>query len=66
MPTLRDLVQTLVERPGVSAALVFGRDGLLVDVAGMERRRPSRSRRSPRACSPPRTRSAAPPGVARW
>jgi predicted regulator of Ras-like GTPase activity (Roadblock/LC7/MglB family) len=37
MPTLRDLVQTLVQRPGVSAALVFGRDGLLVEVAGLER-----------------------------
>ena len=37
MPTLRDLVQTLVQRPGVAAALVFGRDGLLVDVAGLER-----------------------------
>lgn len=37
MPTLRDLVQALVQRPGVAGALVFGRDGLLVDVAGIAR-----------------------------
>lgn len=35
MPTLRDLVTAVQRRPGVAAALVVGRDGLLVEVAGM-------------------------------
>jgi len=33
MPTLRDLVRTLRQREGVAAALVVGRDGLLVEGA---------------------------------
>lgn len=31
MPTLRDLVTTLRQRDGVAAALVVGRDGLVID-----------------------------------
>ena len=34
-PTLRDLVQTLERRPDVTGALVLGRDGLLVESAGL-------------------------------
>lgn len=30
MPTLRELVSTLRQRPGIDAALVAGRDGLVV------------------------------------
>lgn len=30
MPTLRELVSTLRQRPGIDAALVVGRDGLVV------------------------------------
>lgn len=33
MPTLRDLVLAVRQRPGVMAALVVGRDGLLIDGA---------------------------------
>ena len=33
MPTLRDLVLAVRQRPGVQAALVVGRDGLLIDGA---------------------------------
>ena len=35
MPTLRDLVQALHRRPGVAGVVVLGRDGLLVEVAGL-------------------------------
>ncbi len=31
MPTIRDLVSTLRRRDGVDAAIVLGRDGLLID-----------------------------------
>lgn len=34
-PTLRDLVQALERRPDVAGALVLGRDGLLVESAGL-------------------------------
>jgi uncharacterized protein len=34
MPTIRDLVATLSARPGVEAAVLLGRDGLLIDGAG--------------------------------
>ncbi|MBL0941033.1 MAG: roadblock/LC7 domain-containing protein [Gemmatimonadaceae bacterium] len=33
MPTIRDLVTTLRRREGVDAAIVLGRDGLLIDGA---------------------------------
>lgn len=33
MPTIRDLVLALRRRPGVEAAIVLGRDGLVVDAA---------------------------------
>jgi len=33
MPTIRDLVSALRRRDGVDAALVLGRDGLLIDAA---------------------------------
>ena len=31
MPTIRDLVAVLRQREGVEAAVVLGRDGLLID-----------------------------------
>lgn len=31
MPTIRELVRALAERDGVEAAIVLGRDGLLID-----------------------------------
>ena len=39
MPTIRDLVEALRQRDGVEAAIVLGRDGLLIDsqtVAGLD------------------------------
>ncbi len=33
MPTIRDLVRALRRREGVDAAMVLGRDGLLIDGA---------------------------------
>ena len=39
MPTIRDLVDALRQRDGVEAAIVLGRDGLLIDshtVAGLD------------------------------
>jgi predicted regulator of Ras-like GTPase activity (Roadblock/LC7/MglB family) len=35
MPTLRDLIETLLARPDVAGAVVLGRDGLLVDAGGL-------------------------------
>ncbi len=35
MPTLRDLVSALQRRPDVAGAVLLGRDGLLVDAAGL-------------------------------
>lgn len=35
MPTIRDLVANLSARPGVEAAVLLGRDGLLIDGAGV-------------------------------
>lgn len=37
MSTLRDLVHALGRRPGVTGVVVLGRDGLLVDAAGVPR-----------------------------
>ncbi len=31
MPTIRDVVRTLSERPGVDAVIILGRDGLPID-----------------------------------
>ena len=36
MPTIRELVATLTARPGVEAAVLLGRDGLLIDGAGAD------------------------------
>jgi predicted regulator of Ras-like GTPase activity (Roadblock/LC7/MglB family) len=36
MPSIRDLVANLARRPGVEAAVLLGRDGLLIDGAGMD------------------------------
>ena len=39
MPTIRDLVEAIRQRDGVEAAIVLGRDGLLIDsqaVAGLD------------------------------
>lgn len=36
MPTIRDLVANLSARPGVDAAVLLGRDGLLIDGAGAD------------------------------
>ncbi|MBK8249138.1 MAG: roadblock/LC7 domain-containing protein [Gemmatimonadetes bacterium] len=36
MPTIRDLVANLAARPGVDAAVLLGRDGLLIDGAGAD------------------------------
>jgi predicted regulator of Ras-like GTPase activity (Roadblock/LC7/MglB family) len=35
MPTLRDLIETLHARADVASAVVLGRDGLLIDAAGL-------------------------------
>ncbi len=34
LPTIRDLVSALTRRPGVEAAVLVGRDGLLIDGQG--------------------------------
>ncbi len=36
MPTIRDLVSVLANRPGVEAAILVSRDGLVIDGAGAE------------------------------